>query len=149
MKFVKISDNKEIIEIITHYNPFEEPAKSALPPEWVFMRVDDRCEMSWVYSAEREAFIPPSINWFQMQERNASDEWFKQELNALTARDDVAFHMWEAAILYREEFIELMRQRKVKYDELNAKYQGVNFSEVLDAIAPVKPTTVVFLGTQS
>jgi hypothetical protein len=84
-----------------------------------------------------------------MQERNAADEWFKQELNALTARDDVAFHMWEAAILYREEFIELMRQRKVKYDELNAKYQGVNFSEVLDAIAPVKPTTVVFLGTQS
>jgi len=145
MKFVKISDNKEIIEIVTHYNPFEEPAKSALPPEWVFIQVDDRCEMSWVYSHERRTFIPPTMDWFYQQEKNAADDWFKEELNALTARDDVAFHAWEAALLYRDEFIELMQQRKVKYDALSAKYKDVNFSEVLDQIAPVQPTEVTFL----
>lgn len=143
MKFVKISDNKEIIEIITHYNPFEEPAKSALPPEWVFMQVDDRCEMSWGYSHERKAFVPPSMDWFQMQERMVADNWFKQELESLTARDDVAFHVWEAAILYQEEFIELMRQRKIKYDTLNAKYQDVNYSTVLDEFAPVQATVTL------
>lgn len=146
MKFVKISENKEIIEIITHYNPFEEPAKSALPPEWVFMQVDDRCEMSWVYSHERQAFIPPSIDWFYCQERLVADNWFAEELEALKARDDIAFHVWEAALLYRDEFIELMQQRKVKYDELSLKYKDVDFNAVLDEIATIKPTVVTTIS---
>ena len=145
MKFARMSADKKIVELVDHFNPFEEPAKSALPADWVFVEVDDRCDFSWVYSEERAAFVPPTPDWFYQQERNAADQWFKEQLEAMTARDDIAFHPWEASILYRDEFIALMQERKAKYDAAALKYKDVDYSAMLDAIAPIKPTVVTLV----
>lgn len=135
MKFARISEDKKILELVTHYNPFEEPAKSALPADWVFVEVHEGCDFSWIWDATRNAFVPPSVNWFYEQDKRQADAWFQSQIEELKARDDIAFHLWEAALLYREEVIDLMRQRRVKYDELAAKYTGVPHEKMLDEIA--------------